>query len=226
MTSNNYWVPWQAKDALIAFSQLKAEEIGVLIQIINLIYAREEPIENDPAYIGKQCNIQKAKCARIIETLIQKNHIYINEKGMISKNRCEEELEKIRKKRRKRSEDGKKGAESRWNNEQYQLDENATAISDDMAKIKTNNNHRNKTKTNGLAAGQEGGGNYKPYDIEIYLLEDDLEELKKHAPKWDIYALMKEYNQRINDGKKDPPHYPQQAFLAWVKVKTKGKPPP
>jgi uncharacterized protein YdaU (DUF1376 family) len=226
MTSDNYWIPWQAKDALISLSELEAEEIGVLIQIINLIYAYESAIENDAAHIGKLCSIRKGRCERIIGQLIEKKHIYINDDGKISKNRCEEELNQIRKKRRKKSKDGEKGAKIRWKNKENQEVDNGSAIFDEMAKTNTNKNQKEKTNTYGMAARQERLGGNPLYDIEKYLSADDVIDAKDYAPKWDIYALMKEYNQRIHKGTHQPPNHPKKAFLAWLKARTQGKPPP
>ena len=226
MASRNYWVPWYPKDALIALSQLKPDESAVLMQIINLIYAREEPIENDPYHIGKLCNMQRAKCIRIIESLVQKNQIYITEDGRISKNRCEEELREIRKKREKSSESGKKGAEKRYGIKENQEVSDGDAISDEMANTNTNKNQKEKTNTSGEAARQEGGGNQRPYSIQLYLSDSDLSEARKHAPKWDIYSLMRDYDRGINQGTREPPDYPAKAFIGWVKAKTKSKPPP
>lgn len=223
MVSPNYWVPWQAKDALIALSKLKADEIGVLIQIVNLIYAREEPIENDASHIAKLCNIQKTKCARVIERLILKNQIYINKDGKISKNRCEEELEKVKSWREKASKDGRKGADIRWKEKENQKANNGEIICEEMAN--TPQNQKEETNTDVGFARQGGSGNHRPYKIQNHIRDKDLIEIRALAPRWDVYGLMEEYDQRINEGKKEPPVYPIKAFLAWVKTKTRGKPP-
>jgi len=147
MTTKTFWIPLYPRDALIDFSELKADEIGVFIQIMLLIYIHLGPIKNDPKHIGKLSNIQKTKCERIINRLIHKEKIYINYDGKISQKRCEKELDLVANKRKIKSKNDQKDSEIRWDNKQNQEVENGKAKIIEMANSKTRNN---KIRSNNL----------------------------------------------------------------------------
>ncbi|MCL4678893.1 MAG: DUF1376 domain-containing protein [Alphaproteobacteria bacterium] len=137
MTTKTFWIPWHPNDSYIDFSKLKAEEIGVLMQIVNLIYIKQRPIENDPHFIGKNCNIQQAKCRKIISKLIERGDLFFTENGEIFQKRCESVIKEIQEKREYNSKNGKKGAEKRWDCQQDQEDGYGPPVTDDLAKYKT-----------------------------------------------------------------------------------------
>lgn len=85
-------IDFYPQDWLIATGSLTAEECGIYIQIISLIYARRGPIENDPDDISrklKSCSPRLAKA--IIFRLIEKGKIKIID-GKLSQTRAEHEL--------------------------------------------------------------------------------------------------------------------------------------
>jgi hypothetical protein len=63
------------------------------------------------------------------------------------------------------------------------------------------------------------------YNVEFYLDDDARIKARRAAPGWDIYRLMKIYNQGIKDGLRKPPDFPEKAFPVWCARYTKGRPP-
>ena len=138
MGSNNVVrVDWYAKDSYPAFCKLTAEEIGVFMQIMNLIYIEGAAIDYNAKFIGKSCNINRSRCERIIQALLQKGEIFLTEDGKIHKKRCQEELRIVRERIEKYSKNGKKGSEIRWSSEEKQLDRNEDAISHSVTSTST-----------------------------------------------------------------------------------------
>ncbi|HRQ60057.1 MAG TPA: hypothetical protein PLO23_00830 [Alphaproteobacteria bacterium] len=230
METKAFRVDWYFHDAFVDFSILEAEEIGVLVQIINLIYIRGGSVDNNPKYIGKHCNLGKARCTRVINSLIHKGQIYLDESGEISKKRCELELKAIAKRRKKSSENGKKGAETRWGDEEFQRDSDGQAINGGMANTSTKNNTNiNTTPLNPPTPPSRGEGG-KPanclprgYNIEHHLNDEGRDAARSAALGQDMHGLMGIYNEGINTGKRAPPIYPNKAFPAWCLKYNKGK---
>lgn len=69
---------------------------------------------------------------------------------------------------------------------------------------------------------EDGRGSFS---IERHIRDDDFDQARIAAPKWDIYGLMRVYDEGINSGARTPPKYPARAFIAWIKLYTKGKNP-
>lgn len=235
--TKDFRADWYPRDAFIDFSELDAEHIGVLMQIINLIYIKEGPIENDPKHIGKSCSITKGRCDRIINTLINKEKIYVTNDRKISQKRCEIEMKNIQERRKKYSKNGKKGSETRWENKQNQGDKNSQAICDDIASTNTNNQHSINTNTvrdarqgiSGVAVvpndQNRAGREHSVFHIDHYLSDEARALACEAAPRWDQQYLMQIYDERIPSGAAEPPDNPDRAYPAWCKNYTKGKPP-
>lgn len=197
----SFRVDWFPRDAFIDFSRLTAEEIGVLMQIINLIYSHNKAIDNDPKYIGRTCNIARSKCDRIIKSLAQKGDIYFDEEGKIHKKRCKESLKEIEERRKIYSENGKKGSAVRWKTELKQRNEDSQAISVALASTNINTNLEPNTHVD--------------YNIENHLDDIDRHAFRKCCPGEDLYFYMREFNAEINRSGRTPPMIPAKAFLSW-----------
>ena len=228
MDGKTFRVDWYANDSFIDFSTLEADEIGVLMQIINLIYIRNGPVDNDPKFIGKNCNVGAAKCRRIINSLINSDNVFLTEDGKIFQKRCRRELKIVQERREKYSKIGQKGAEKRWHNEQDQVDADGNGISDRVASTSTITKTNNKTppyspptvyKPEGDSRGSAG------FNVEHLLNDGGLADARREAPGWDLYALMGTYNERVHKGDNKPPHDANKAFPAWCALYTKGQPP-
>lgn len=72
----------------------------------------------------------------------------------------------------------------------------------------------------------EGGGANAPganFKIEPHLSDDDRMAAKQAAPGWDLYHLMRVYDE--GSAERGRPKYPAKAFIAWCASYTKGKAP-
>jgi uncharacterized protein YdaU (DUF1376 family) len=119
--SKIFRIPWFPNQAYLDFSRLDPHEIGVLMQIINLIYMNQGPIENDPKWISRSfINFGTAKTRNCIEKLIDIGALFINYEGKISQKMSEKQLKNVQNSREFYSEMGSKGAESRKRNQQNQ----------------------------------------------------------------------------------------------------------
>ncbi len=131
-------VDWYAADAYVDFSRMDAHEIAVMIQIINLIYLNQGAIENEPKWIARSIrDMGSAKCRNIINKLIEKNALFLQNDGKISQKRTQNELKTVEKRKQNASKTGKKGAENRWRNEEKQTLSNGEGISSAMASTST-----------------------------------------------------------------------------------------
>lgn len=119
--SKIFRIDYYPNQAYLDFSMLEADHVGVLIQVCNLIYMNQGPIENDPKWISRSIrNMGSAKTKRIIENLIQDGHLTITKDQKITKKMCEIQLETVQDRREFHSKIGKKGAKTRYENEQNQ----------------------------------------------------------------------------------------------------------
>lgn len=200
------------------------------MQIINLIYIHNRPIENDPKFIGKSCDMGRKKCAGVIDRLIKKKVIFLTDDGKISKDRCIKELENVNERRIKKSKSGKSGANKRWEVEENQELKNSSAISNDVASTSTDTSHKKpETSTNGIAKQEYGGlerfgpnsippacGNTL-FDIDKLLSDEARERARQAAPGLDQQELMRIYNEGIHSGKRVPPVSPNSAYPEWCR---------
>lgn len=65
----------------------------------------------------------------------------------------------------------------------------------------------------------------KPFRIEPLLCDADRDAARSAACGWDVYHLMRLYDEGINAGKREVPCLAGKAFVGWVKAYTKGKSP-
>lgn len=67
-------------EAFADFCELQAEEIGVLMQIINMGYINQRgPVEENINHLAKCCCIRPSKCQRIVDRLVHKSRIKIED---------------------------------------------------------------------------------------------------------------------------------------------------
>lgn len=231
MTCKTFRIDWYPKDAYIDLAKLPAEEIGLLLQTMNLIYMHNRAIDFEPKHIAKSCCMGAKKCDRLLHNLIDKGYLELTEDKKLKQKRCMIELENVDTRRKKQSESARLSHESRRRNKEKQIDNISTPNSDLFASTRTSKRNSNNTSTNNESAFQESlkssHSNHKartarPYNIEYHLNDTQRTEAKKNAPRMDLQALMHEYNENINEGKKDPPEHPAKAFLAWCKVVAKS----
>lgn len=216
MTADIFRIDWYPQKSYMGFSRLDVEQIGMLMQIINLIYIHNGPIDNDEVYIGKSVNLTKGKARKIIDKLIDLNQIYVTEDGKLSQKRCDFMLSDIRERMEENSKNGRKGAKSRWENKGKQEVEDSQAMRPGMASISNRNSKRISTSSPDQST---------IFNIDFYLTDDTREKARLCAPGWDQQYLMTVYNDMIAEEKFEIPKHPNSAYLRWCGAFTKGKPP-
>lgn len=79
-----------------------------------------------------------------------------------------------------------------------------------------------QTPKEGVLEGLKGGGRY---DVNLHLNDTGRAYARLNAPDWDMYYLIRVYNEGIASGKRAPPDNANAAFPSWCKLYTKGKSP-
>lgn len=105
--------PWYKRypaDFIAGTLALTLEEKGAYSIVLDLIYDRGEPIDDDPQWIARVCGCSTRKWKSIRLRLIEFGKITI-ENGRITNKRAEKEAENNANEARKLSESGSKGAE-------------------------------------------------------------------------------------------------------------------
>lgn len=233
MSEKIFRVDYYPSQAYLDFSNMSAEEVAVTIQISNLIYMRQGPIDYDVKWIARSFkDIGPAKCQKIILQLLQSGDLFLTEDGQISKKMCEKQLQHVRDRTKIAASHGAKGAETRWGNKQNQDDKNSYPIPPRIASTSTNISTSKEDPPlppNGSQPAHRGTGVSKsvgevdgqPFRIEHYLTDADREAARKAAPGWDLHPLFAKYDEGV--AKRGTPRYPAKAFLGWLPKYTKGK---
>lgn len=65
----------------------------------------------------------------------------------------------------------------------------------------------------------------RKYDVNLHLNDTGRAYAKLNAPDWDMYYLIRVYNEGIASGKRASPDNANAAFPAWCERYTKGKSP-
>lgn len=244
--SKIFRIDWYPHQAYVDYSRMDADEIAVMSQIINLIYMNENPIDNDPKWISRSIrDMGPAKCRNVIDRLIHRGELSLDENGKISKKMCENQLKNVSKRREFYRDLRKKQTKSGENleffdseNEENQTDRYNVRQKNTALSTNTNTNTiKTPTPISKSAPASEGGGGgvFKNglgeggrganFNIGHKLSDQGLRAAKNAAPGWDIYHLMGVYNEGIHSGKREPPKAPDKAFPAWCARYTKGKSP-
>lgn len=106
------YVTWYTSDFLngVASADMNAEQIGVYAIILNLIGDSGGPIEDDPAWIGRRCNISTRRAGMIINELAAMPNKLIRRNGLIGNRRMMEEVAK----RTKKGRQARDAANEKW----------------------------------------------------------------------------------------------------------------
>lgn len=108
--SGNPWYPRYPADFIAGTLALTLEEKGAYSIVLDLIYDRGGPIDDDPAWLARVCGCSTRRWKTIRLRLIEFGKITA-ENGRITNKRAEKQIEKRAKEARKLSENGAKGAE-------------------------------------------------------------------------------------------------------------------
>lgn len=113
-------------DALAGFMPLTLEERGAFQTLLDMIYDRGGPIDDNERLLAGYMNCSIRKWRLVRDSLLKKGKIFVNENGMISNSRAIFELENSTKTQRKLIESGAKGGRTRAENEKKANDNNET----------------------------------------------------------------------------------------------------
>lgn len=103
------WVRWFASDFLNGVVDLDAEERGVYVTVLSLIFDRGAPIENDAAWLARRCGCSTRRFNKIRDRLVADGKLEIRA-GMIGNRRALDEL----KRRKVKSDKAQRAAFARW----------------------------------------------------------------------------------------------------------------
>lgn len=108
-TAKQPYVRFFVSDWLGGTRGLKANEIGIYITLLALMYDRESPLPEDPRRLARQCGCTPKTFSQALEVLIEEGKIDRLKDGLWNK-RVEKEFDW----RAKKSEDASEAAKSRW----------------------------------------------------------------------------------------------------------------
>lgn len=86
-------IPWYTSDFLAGVADLNAEQIGVYTIVLTLIADKASPIDDDPAWIGRRCNISTRRASMILGELATLNKL-VRKNGLIGNERMLREVRK------------------------------------------------------------------------------------------------------------------------------------
>jgi uncharacterized protein YdaU (DUF1376 family) len=82
------WVKWQPTEFLNGVIGLDAAEIGVYSVILNMIYDKGGPIDDDVPRLARRCGIRVDRFTKILETLVKMEKV-LRADGVLSNKKCE-----------------------------------------------------------------------------------------------------------------------------------------
>ena len=210
MESDNFWIQWEYHTFLRYFATHPPEKAIVLLQILNLVFIADGPIRFDPRVIGGVChNMQGAKCRRIIEHLVATGELRRIGDDLISHGFADRLLEKRREKRKKASENGKKGRDIQLRTQAIQR------LSQGQARYGVGHIIQSEEDLEISLIDK-----LPPYDIGFHLTDDDRIHIGRISNGSDVQYLIRTFNEAVSSGKLERPQFPTKAFFGWVKKYT------
>lgn len=212
-------------DALIADTgHLSDEEFGAYMRLLMLVWRSPGcRIPNDDDWIKRRLCRDEVEYRRVSRPIL---HEFFESSGnWWTQKRLKKEFEYLREQSQKQS----ARAKSRWNKDSDSCRGNAASgNAPTPTPTPTKNITHNTTQAARGASvdnsvcvlkneGVKGG-------IEQLLHDRARETVRKAAPGWDIYNLCREFDAWVVD--KPKPDNPVGAFIAFVRKKTGGNPPP
>lgn len=191
---------------------------GVFIQICALIWARGE-CKKDYKFLTQICGGHIKSIKYLVDKLVDEKWISETPDGYLVQKRAVIELEKAQERVKKWSENGRKGGEQKAKNNKI----------NDESMGSPDNTTPNQTKpkeykppivphdddTHGVGVFKNLGEGGVLYRVESHLDDDALQRARRAAPGWDIYQLMRVYDEGINSGKRPKPIKASAAFPVW-----------
>jgi uncharacterized protein YdaU (DUF1376 family) len=110
--SKNPWFKCYPANFLDGVAELEPDQGWVYTILLMRMYSEGGPIPDKPEAIAKRCNMSKARCERVIQSLVEIDKIERID-GVILNKRAQEEIKKIEKYSQKQSEISQEGWKKR-----------------------------------------------------------------------------------------------------------------
>lgn len=205
--SSKHWYPRYSGDYRTKTAGLSLIQHGAYTLLLDEYYNTEKPLSANAVQLHRICSALALEEQEAINFILD-NFFIKTEEGYKNK-RVEEELAK----RIDISDKRKKAANSRHANV------GANAYTPTPTPTSTSK-AKSTSKTQEGVLKNKGG---IKYDVEHHLNDTGRAYAKLKAPGWDMYQLVKIYNDGIANGKREPPDNANSAFPAWCEKYTKGK---
>lgn len=216
-------IDFYPQDWLVKTAGLTAEQCGMYIQIISLIYAHRGKVLNDADRFCRLLKISKRKARTLIAELVKLEKIAVDKSGFITNSRCENEL----KVKRNLLENGAKGGRTSHENKRQSKEINGVGSSPDPTPTRLQEQDHNQPARangkNGSGHGLENGHGLFGRSVGFTPDLETAQQLLDIAPGWDQHNLIAKYNAWQSG--RDPPRNPQAAFLGWARNFTKNQRP-
>ena len=212
-------------DWIVDTTVLTAEECGVYVQIVMMIYAKRGPIPFDPDEISRKLKgLKPRKCEAIILSIIEKGIIY---GGLLKRNgdkltqkRVENELNS----KSNHLENSSKGGKNGGGHNKKIKDLGASEPPQPLASPSPSPNpspspiaieDQDPPKQNRVKIPPIGLGSF---DVMNMLDDDGFADARDFAAALgqSVDHLAKTYNEAVKNGTLDPPRNANKAFPAWI----------
>lgn len=215
-------------DSLVAdTAHLTDTEFGRYMRLLILCWRSPEcRIPNDKEWISKRLHLNALQFDGEIRPLLEEffqdydsgnAYAYANACKWISQKRLIKEWMHVKDKVKK----NKSAAKSRWNKEKISCERicerNAPSPSPSPTYIRSDFLNENVDKRVDKVEME--------FHTESLINEKALQRAKDYAPGWDMYHLMRLFDEKVNNGDFERPKSVNGAFPAWCKSFTKGKRP-
>jgi uncharacterized protein YdaU (DUF1376 family) len=113
MARNYEWHRHYHARALASYANMSAEQRGVAYTLLDLMYDRQCPLNENSRILGARCNMGKVRFERVRDELISLGKFRYTEEGHLTNSFVQDELEKVNTLARKNAENGKKGGQKK-----------------------------------------------------------------------------------------------------------------
>ncbi len=125
--SQRAWYKRYPADALNGMQDLSCEEKGAYNTVLDLIYMRGGPIEDDPQYIARRCGCSTRRWNQLRQRLIDLGKLVLTDTGRLSNPRSERQIRAEAREAEAFQANGHKGAEKKRENSENIKDHNEVA---------------------------------------------------------------------------------------------------
>lgn len=212
----NIWFPFNIGKYLQDAGQLSMGEHGAYLTLMLHYYGTSEPIPEDRKYVIARAITQQD--TQQVNYILQR---YFKLKdGYWIHNEIERTLESIKNRADNSRNNGMKGGRPKTQQDTQQVISGFGLANPDPNQLQEHLKLQKEKHLKDVEGGQGGG-----FDILKFLKNGSYEDAKLAAPGWDISILANAFNKNINTGKFEWPRKPENAFIAWCPIYTKGKRP-